>query len=364
MPQDLTFTFAELLKGFRTRSGWSQQHLADAVARSRGTISNWERGELLPEDRDVVLLVAEELHLSAVETDHLLIATSYASSSGSPPPLPLPPLLDAPPQPAPQLLPAGTITWLFTEVSDSARLWEQAPQAMRAALVRYRDVLTQVVGQQGGIVHAQAEAELSLVAFTRASDAVAAAAVLLQIMHVESWPTPEPLRLRTALHTGEAELGTGGYVGAAINHGVQLRAVVHGGQVLLSRVVQELVHAALPPGVELRDLGEHRLADLVRSEHLFQLVVPDVPADFPALDTLEAHHTNLPVQPTPLLGREQEVEELTRLLQSDEVRLLTLTGAGGIGKTRLGMQVAAGLVNSFPDGVFLVELAPIRSWRW
>ena len=151
----------------------------------------------------------------------------------------------------------------------------------------------------------------------------------------EHWPTAEPVRARIALHTGEADLRAGDYSGPAVNRCARLRAIAHGGQVLLSAVTAELVASDLPPGTSLRDLGPHRLQDLVEPEHVWQLLHSSLPAEFPALQSLDAQSHNLPPQPTPLIGREQEVAAVRRSLLDSDTRLLTLVGLGGTGKTRL-----------------------------
>jgi len=162
-----------------------------------------------------------------------------------------------------------------------------------------------------------------------------------------------------ALHTGSADERGGDYFGPPLNRVARLLSAGHGGQVLLSSATQELVRDALPEGTKLRDLGKRRLKDLFRPERVFQAVTPGIPSSFPPLKTLDARINNLPAQPTPLVGRERELREVCGLLSEKEVRLLTLTGPGGIGKTRLGLQVAAELLNEFEDGVFFVALAPI-----
>ncbi len=162
-----------------------------------------------------------------------------------------------------------------------------------------------------------------------------------------------------ALHTGAAEERDGDYFGPPVNRVARLLSAGHGGQTLLSLATQEQVRDELPEGAGLRDLGERRLKDLFRPEHVFQLVAPDLPSSFPPLKTLDARTNNLPAQPTPLVGREREVAEVCGLLRQEGIRLLTLTGTGGTGKTRLGLQVAAELVDEFESGAFFVGLAPI-----
>ncbi len=176
-----------------------------------------------------------------------------------------------------------------------------------------------------------------------------------------SWPEGVTVRVRMALHTGEPALTPEGYVGLDVHRAARIMsAAQHGGQMLLSQTTANLVEQDLPEDLSLRDLGEHRLKDLGRPRRLFQLVISDLPADFPPLRTLDTYPNNLPVQLTPFIGREQELATVGQLLRRENMRLLTLTGPGGTGKTRLGVQVAAELTDSFASGVFFVNLAPVN----
>jgi len=255
-------------------------------------------------------------------------------------------------------LPIGTVTFLFTDIEGSTRRWEQHRDTMPDALARHDAIVRQSIeSHQGGIFRTVGDAFCA--AFARATDALLAALAAQRALHAAPWGATGPLRVRMALHTGAVEVRDGDYVGQPLNRIARLMAAGYGGQVLLSRVSQELVRDNLPPDAVLRDLGTHQLKDLSAPEQIYQLTTPDLPADFPPLKTLNAHATNLPAQPTSLIGREQEVAAVCTLLRRPAVRLLTLTGAGGIGKTRLGLQVAAELLDEFRDGVYFIALASL-----
>jgi predicted ATPase/class 3 adenylate cyclase len=255
-------------------------------------------------------------------------------------------------------LPTGTVTFLLTDVEGSTRLWERHPAAMRAATARHDVLVEEIVGGNGGVVvRPRGEGDSRFAVFARASDAATAVVVLQRAFAVEAWPTPTPIRVRMALHTGEADLRDGDYYGAAVNRCARLRAVAHGGQVLVSRVTADLVRGALPLEIGFADLGEHRLRDLAAAERVFQLTAPGLPHAFPPLRSLDLLPNNLPRQLTGFVGRERELAEVKRLLASSP--LVTLTGTGGCGKTRLALQVGADLLDGYPDGVWLVELAPL-----
>jgi predicted ATPase/class 3 adenylate cyclase len=255
--------------------------------------------------------------------------------------------------------PTGTVTFLFTDVEGSTKLWERSPNAMQRALARHDEILKGAVEGHDGYVF-KTVGDVFCCAFRTASAALKASLFAQRALFSEDWPEETgPLRVRMALHTGAAEERDDDYFGPPVNRVARLLSAGHGGQVLLSLTTQELVRDQSPPGVELSYLGEHRLKDLFRPERTFQLIASGLPAEFPPLRTLAGRPNNLPIQPTPLVGREREVEEVAERLRGEEVRLLTLTGPGGTGKTRLALQAGAELLEAADDGVFFVSLATI-----
>jgi predicted ATPase/class 3 adenylate cyclase len=255
-------------------------------------------------------------------------------------------------------LPRGTVTLLFSDIEGSTSLLQQMGERYAQVLGECRHLLRAAFHKQHGH-EVDMQGDALFVAFARAIDAVSAAVAAQRALARHSWTEGMTVRVHMGLHTGEPELTPEGYVGLDVQHAARIMSAAHGGQILLSQTTRELVEHELSAEVSLRDLGEHHLKDLQRPSHLFQVVIGDLPADFPPLKTLDTHPNNLPVQPTPLIGREQEVTAIGQLIQREEVRLVTLTGPGGVGKTRLGLQVAAELADRFADGVFFVNLAPL-----
>lgn len=259
--------------------------------------------------------------------------------------------------------PAGTVTFLFTDIEGSTKLWERHPLQMKQALARHDALLRSIFESRQGYVF-KTVGDAFCVAFTSPSDALQAALEAQRALFLETWGET-PIRVRMGLHCGEAEERDGDYFGPPLNRAARLMSAGHGGQILLSRATEELVRNQLPEGAKLHDMGRRNLKDLSQPEHIFQIDVPDLPSEFPALRTLDIKLYNLPSQLTPFIGRESELEEIRHLISPRDtanrnVRLLTLTGPGGTGKTRLALQVAANCLDDFEDGVLFVDLAAVR----
>jgi predicted ATPase/class 3 adenylate cyclase len=253
--------------------------------------------------------------------------------------------------------PAGTVTFLFTDIEQSTKGWERDAAAARVVVERHLALIRQNVETHSG-VHFKTVGDATQSAFATAPQGVAAALDAQRALLDEPWPREENRpRVRMALHAGTAEPRDGDYLAACLNRLARLVDAAHGEQILLSSTVAGLAHDALPEAVTLEALGEYRLRDILQLEEIFQLCHPALRQDFPPLNTPSRLPHNLPAHPTSFLGRERELEEIEVLLLRPDVRLVTLTGPGGVGKTRLALRVAAESLESFPDGVFLVDLA-------
>ena len=252
-----------------------------------------------------------------------------------------------------------TPTFVFTDLESSTRLWESFPDAMRMAVERHDAILRHAVEDSDGrVVKVMGDGLMAV--FSSASDGVRACLEAQRTLQTEPWGATGPLRVRMGLHAGEAQPRADDFYGPSVNRAARIMAAAHGGQVLLSGFVAELAGERLPEGAGLRDLGEHRLKDLFQPEHIFQLVHPALGSDFPPLATLSRRPNNLPTQTSEFLGREAQLSVIRDLLDTAGVRLLTLTGPGGIGKTRLALQAGADEIERFEDGVYLVDLSAAR----
>src|SRR5689334_18814176 len=250
-------------------------------------------------------------------------------------------------------LPTGTVTLLLADVEGSTRLWETQPDEMTAAFGNLDRVLAEMVPTHGGVRPIeQGEGDSFVIAFGRASDAVACA------LDLQRAPLA-PIRLPIGLHTGEVQLrDESNYIGPTINRTARIRDLGHGGQTVLSGTTSDLVSDRLPEDAWLADLGTHAVRDLPRPERVVQLCHPDIRNEFPPLRTARTTRShNLPAQLTTFVGRAGQIGDVRSLVRDN--RLVTLTGAGGAGKTRLAVEVAAQLSNDFDDGVWWVDLAPV-----
>ena len=258
-------------------------------------------------------------------------------------------------------LPSGTVTFLFTDIEGSTRLAQEYANDLSALLARHKEILNQAIEAYHGHVF-QIVGDSFSAAFDTATNALKAATDAQRLLYEEAW-SPEPIKVRMGIHTGAAQVAEdssieGPYAGyATLAMTQRIVSAAHGGQILLSQTTRDLVWEQLPPDITLRDMGEHRLKDLLHPIHLYQVTAHDLPADFPPLKTLEAFPHNLPAQLTSFIGRETQLAEAKQLLAN--TRLLTLTGPGGTGKTRLSLKIAQDRLSSFNDGVWFIELAPL-----
>jgi predicted ATPase/class 3 adenylate cyclase len=255
-------------------------------------------------------------------------------------------------------IPTGTVTLLFTDIEGSTWLLQRLGDRYVEMLAEHQRLLRAAFARfQGREVNTEGDA--FFVAFAKASQAVAAAVAGQRALAGHPWPDGKSVRVRMGIHTGEPALVAQDYAGLDVHRAARICSAAHGEQVLLSESTRALLGEDLPSRVGLRDLGEHRLKDLTDPQRLYQLIIPGLPADFPALRVAGAHLLSLPAQLSSFVGRQRELAEARKLLERSEVRLLTLTGPGGTGKTRLAVQAAAELVGAFSDGVVFVELAPV-----
>jgi predicted ATPase/class 3 adenylate cyclase len=253
-------------------------------------------------------------------------------------------------------LPTGTVTFLFTDIEGSAQRWEQHRDAMKAAVARHEQLLKTAMQQHGGYVF-KTIGDAFCAAFARAPDALLAAADAQRALAKEDFSAVDGLTVRMGLHTGYAEERNADYFGPAVNRVARLMSIGYGGQILLSGVTHELADEDLPEGTKLVDLGSHRLKDLTEPEQVWQLSIEGLPAMFGPLRSLDALPNNLPIQRTTFVGRDRDITQVKELVSRH--RLLTLVGSGGVGKTRVALQVGADLLDHYSDGVWFADFAPI-----
>ena len=254
-------------------------------------------------------------------------------------------------------LPTGTVTFFFSDIEGSTRLIQQLGERYPDVLLAHHTIQREALAANGGH-ELRTEGDSFFIVFKSALEACAGSAAVQKMLAQHDWPHDGQVRVRIGLHTGEATLVGNEYLGLDVHRAARVAGAGHGGQVLVSETTRVLVDHALPHGLMLKDLGLHRLKDLARPERLFQLTVEGLPADFPPLQTLEATPNNLPTQLTSFIGRDDQLREATKLLARS--RLLTLTGPGGTGKTRLSLAIAANVLDQFPHGVYFVPLSAIH----
>jgi predicted ATPase/class 3 adenylate cyclase len=362
-----THSFGYWVRRRRKALDLTQAELAAQVGCAEVTIRRIEADERRP-SRQIAQRLANQLALPPEQQAAFIQAAraELGADRLAPPPIvareavvPAPAAMTDAASAVMRRLPSGTVTFLFTDIEGSTQLWEQHPHAMPEALAHHDALIRGAIEAHAGVVF-RTIGDAVCASFGDAVAALAAALEAQKALHTAPWGATGPVQVRMALHSGVVAVSGDDYLGLSLSRVARVLAAGHGGQILLSRATAELVREHLPPEVALRDLGKHRLKDLTYPEQIYQIVTADLPANFPPLKTLAVHRTNLPTQPTPLIGRAAEVRTVGDLLRRANVRLLTLTGPGGVGKTRLALQAAAEALDGFADGVYFVNLAPIR----
>lgn len=344
---ETTASFGYWVRRQRKALDLTQKMLAERVGCSVAAIKKIEGDERKP-SRQIAARMADILHVPDHQREIFLECARGLRSVDQ---------LVLAREPVTPSLPTGTVTFLYTDIEGSTTLWEQQPQAMAVAHARHNEIVRKVIEANHGYVF-QVIGDGFCGAFHTAGDALRAAVECQVDLQAENWGET-PIRVRIGIHTGKAEIQEDGlYRGyLTMSHVQRLTSVGHGGQVLLSSTTQELMQDELPEGVEWRDLGVRQLKDWKHPEHIFQLAIPGLRVDFPPLKIPKSFSHNLPAPLTSFVGREREMAEVKQLLTN--TRLLTLTGPGGTGKTRLALQLAGEILDAFADGVWLVDLAPL-----
>ena len=257
------------------------------------------------------------------------------------------------------MITSGTLTFLFTDIEQSSRLWDESPEPMRQALTTHNEILIGAIGDHGGTI-VKDRGDGFLAVFASAPDACEAALLAQRGLAGAAWDEAiGPLRVRMALHSGTAEARDGDYFGPEVNRAARLEAAAHGGQMLISEATRALAQEGLPDGVTFRDLGFHSLRGLTRPERIYQLIAPDLPADFPPLRTVGGARSSFPTFPTSFVGRTDEVARIASQLLDADTRALTLLGPGGVGKTRLAVETANQLAPEFLGGTAFADLVRV-----
>jgi predicted ATPase/class 3 adenylate cyclase/DNA-binding XRE family transcriptional regulator len=357
-----TKSFGEWLRQRRRELDLTQEELARQVGCARITVRKLEADQMRPSKQLTELLI-EHLGIPAQERENFI---RFARGGSSPDQimtaapqknLPYDSLSSLAGRPETQTSPTGIVTFLFTDIQGTTRLWQEQPQAMTGALARHNQILRTAIESNHGYIF-QVIGDAFCSAFHTPQDAVRAAVQSQTDLQFEQWGAT-PIRVRMGIHTGQAEIQkSGDYQGFLTLTRVQrLMSAGHGGQVLISPAAQELMRNQLPEGISLRDMGEHRLDEVIRPERIYQLNIPGLSMEFAPLKTLDVYRHNLPAQLTSFIGREKELAEIQNALA--EYRLVTLTGSGGTGKTRMALKLATGLLDQFQDGVWFIDLAPL-----
>src|SRR6266508_384500 len=334
---DLPTSFGYWVRRRRKALDLTQAELARRVGCAEVTIQKIEADERRP-SRQIAELLAEQLAIPADERAAFL-QCARAELGADRLVTPIPPIAQlVPPTPTvcPTLttqpgLPSGMVTFLFTDIEDSTPLWEHEPEQMRLALARHDAILRMAIAKHGGHAY-KVIGDSFQVAFAFPAHAVVAALAAQHTFAAQPWETSDPLRVRMGLHVGPAIAEGNDYSAThTLNRVARIMSCGHGGQILLSLEVADLVRRDLPADVSLRDMGKQRMKGLTHLEHLFQVVVPDLPAAFPPLGTLDPLRTNLPAQLTSFIGREKEIAVIEALLAQPDRRLVTILGTGGMG---------------------------------